>query len=128
MRDQVIRSRNAAVVHHGRPARAGFTEVGPAAWPAIADSETWRAARVNAAARMTRFEADYEAGLIDGVRFAWLTAKAEADLADLDERIAASVQRSQSADVLAACDPGLAFSSPCSTSGGRCFAPCYGSQ
>jgi DNA invertase Pin-like site-specific DNA recombinase len=205
VRDLVIRPRNAAVIHHGRPGREGFAEVGPAAWPRIVSEEQWRAAyalltepsrrqqrgtrmrwlgsniylcglcgspmkaaphsqskrhhyrctdqahlsiavgptdryvagvvaellrdprvvaamtepdphleewraaRVNATARLARFEADYESGLIDGVRFARLTAKAEADLIDLDERIAASVQRAQSSDVLAARDPGLAF-------------------
>lgn len=44
VRDLVVRPRNAALIHHGRPGRADFEEVGPASWPAIVDEESWRAA------------------------------------------------------------------------------------
>jgi hypothetical protein len=61
------------------------------------------------AADLDRFEKDYEAGLIDGVRLQRLTAKAQADVADLDRRIGEAVGRATGSDVLAALDPGQAF-------------------
>jgi site-specific DNA recombinase len=61
------------------------------------------------AARLAGFERDYEDGLIDGRRFAKAAAKVEADLAEVEERIAASVQAHTSSAVLAAVNPGQAF-------------------
>jgi hypothetical protein len=60
-------------------------------------------------ARLAGFERDYEDGLIDGRRRAKAVTKVEADLAEVEERIASSAQAHASSSVLAAVDPGQAF-------------------
>lgn len=71
--------------------------------------ESDRAQRLVLVSRLDRFDADYEAGLIDGAKHKRFSEKASAELAEVDARIASAVQRSTSSEVLSALDPGAAF-------------------
>lgn len=64
-------------------------------------------------ARISRFESDYDAGLIDGRRYKAASAKAEAELSALRRKRASSVANSQVAALLSSPNPGDVFlSSP----------------
>lgn len=71
----------------------------------VADRER-RAALV---ARLSSAGNDYDAGYIDGPRLKSVTAKIEAEMAEIDERMASGMRRSQTAKILADERPAQAF-------------------
>lgn len=60
-------------------------------------------------ARLEAFEADYAAGEITGKVLSKATAAVTAEIADIDERMSAGLQRTAASDVLDSPDPGAAF-------------------
>jgi DNA invertase Pin-like site-specific DNA recombinase len=61
------------------------------------------------AARIARFDSDYSEGTIPAALWASSTAKAKAELADVDARMTKALRRSTSSAVALANDPGEAF-------------------
>jgi hypothetical protein len=59
--------------------------------------------------RLEGFEADYAAGAITGAQLAKATATVNAELAEVEERIALAVRQAVASPVVAAIDPGQAF-------------------
>lgn len=99
--DRFVRAALAELVRDPR-VLAGMTAPDP-------DLAAHRERRIALAHRLDGLEADYVAGRIDGSQFQRFTAQVQADLDDVDERIAASVRRSASSPVLRAADPGRAL-------------------
>lgn len=68
-----------------------------------------RQRRAALAARLDAFERDYAEGIIDGAQLARASARVNAELAEVDERLSTGLRRSTSSGVLDAPDPGRAF-------------------
>jgi hypothetical protein len=68
-----------------------------------------RERRVTFAARLEAFESDYAQGAITGQQLAKATATVEAQLAEVDARLATGLQRSAALPIARASDPGRAF-------------------
>ena len=68
-----------------------------------------RERRAVLAARLDGFEADYAAGAISGLQLQKATQRVEAELAEVDARLAEGTRRSVSSPITLADDPGQAF-------------------
>ena len=78
--------------------------------PAPTDSlSADRERRAVLAARLDGFEADYAAGAITGQQLQKATQRVEAELVEVDERLAKGMSQSTASPIALAPDPGLAF-------------------
>jgi len=68
-----------------------------------------RELRASLTARLRATESDYDNDLIDGRRYAAKRDKINAEIAEVDERLAAALSRSTGSSVLTSVDPGQAF-------------------
>lgn len=59
--------------------------------------------------RLENFEADYANGMVTGPQLQKATESVQAELREVDDRLAVSVRRSTASPIAAALDPGLAF-------------------
>ena len=87
-----------------RPARGGFDETRPDRQPQGRPGAARRAGRTPG-----RFEADNDAGAITGQQLQKATQRVEAELTEVDERLAEGTRRSVSSPNRLADDPGQAF-------------------
>jgi DNA invertase Pin-like site-specific DNA recombinase len=71
--------------------------------------DTDRERRVVLIAKLERYDRDYQAELIDGSKYKKFTAAVQAELAQVDVRIADAIGRATSSPVLGAVDPGAEF-------------------
>ncbi|MGR2751501.1 recombinase family protein [Agromyces arachidis] len=77
--------------------------------PADPELELFRDRRRTLSIRLESFERDYALGTITGAQLQRATATVSAELAEVDARLARSMQRSTSSPILGADDPGQAF-------------------
>jgi site-specific DNA recombinase len=71
--------------------------------------DEFRGRRTALDASLVRFQTDYEDGHLTATEFRKAKDRAEAELAEVEARIVASVQRSTSSPIVGAFDPGRAF-------------------
>ncbi|MCK6081487.1 recombinase family protein [Microbacterium sp. EYE_5] len=99
--DELVRREVAELIRDPRVVAA----LTPAAPDLTADRERQATLR----ARLGRFERDYIEGNIDGAQRKKAETVVQAEINEIEAKIAAAVRRSTSSDVLSAVDPGQAF-------------------